>query len=118
MPNYRKSEGARINRLWIAAMPPTNRQVNNIDRLKILPRCILVAVPSYRFFILRPLWQLPGGSRTAGADDDEALAFGEAIIQDLQDGDAMPYAGGIMYITESARLHASSNVRSPTYIFR
>jgi hypothetical protein len=56
-------------------------------------------------------------------DDDEALDFGEAIIRDLQDGDAMPYAGWIMCITESARLvgmlsfPASPNARSPAYIF-
>ena len=62
--------------------------------------------------------------RLALSDDDEALAFGEAIIRDLQGGHAMPYAGWIMYITESARLigrlsfPASANVGSPTYIFQ
>jgi hypothetical protein len=56
-------------------------------------------------------------------DDNEALAFGEAIIRDLQRGDAAPYAGWTMYITESARLvgglsiPASADVRSQTYIF-
>jgi hypothetical protein len=62
--------------------------------------------------------------RLALSDADETLTFGEAIIQDLQGGHAMPYAGWTMYITESARLHwkaifpAGANVGSPTYIFQ
>ena len=48
--------------------------------------------------------------RLALSDADETLTFGEAIIQDLQGGHAMPYAGWTMYITESARLHWKANV--------
>jgi hypothetical protein len=53
------------------------------------------------------------------SDDADALAFGEAIIGDLLRGDATPYAGWTMYITESARLAgrlsipASVDIRFP-----
>jgi hypothetical protein len=81
-------------------------------------------VPSYRFSFRDHYGDCREEvGRLELPDDDEALAFGEAIILDLQDGDAMPYAGWIMCITESARLlgmlsfPASVNVRFPTYIF-
>jgi hypothetical protein len=98
--------------------------VSNIDRLKILPRCIVPPVPSYRFSFRDHYGNCREEiGRLELPDDDEALAFGEAIIRDLKRGDAVPYAGWMMYITESARLlgmlpfPASVSVRSPTYIF-
>jgi hypothetical protein len=71
-------------------MPPTSRQVSNIDRLKILSRCVLTPVPSYRFGDCRE-----EVGRLELADDDEALAFGEAIIRDLKRGDAGQMRDGL-----------------------
>jgi hypothetical protein len=99
--------------------------VINIDRLKFIARVYLVSVQSYRFsFRAHDGDHREDVGWLALSGDDEALAFGEAIIRDLRRGDADPYAGWIMYVTERARvvgrlsIPASLNVRPPTDIFQ
>ena len=82
-------------------------------------------MPNYRFALLdRHGDHREEAGCLALPDDDEALAFGAAIVRDLSAGGPLSYADWTIYITESARLvgwltiPASANVRAPTYIFQ
>jgi hypothetical protein len=98
--------------------------VSNIEHLQLFFPDYDRMMPDYRFSLLdRHGDHREEAGCLALPDDDEALAFGAAIVRDLSGG-TMSYADWTIYITESARLvgwltiPASSNVRYPTYIFQ
>jgi hypothetical protein len=82
-------------------------------------------MPIYRFSLLK---HYGDGREEVGclalSDDDDAKAFGRAIIRDLLRDAPTPYARWTMYVAEGARLIGSlsippaSEARSPTCIFQ
>jgi hypothetical protein len=98
--------------------------VSNIEHLQLFFSDYNRIMPNYRFALLdRHGDHREEAGCLALPDDDEALAFGAAIVRDLSAG-ATSYADWTIYITESARLvggltiPASANVSQPTYIFQ